>query len=144
MDYHVALVLLQILISLIGVGVTWKIFKLLNHGNMWWVMSLGFVVFILNSFVYLLAPSTPFWVEMKIDYCPLIARACFVLSVSRFLFLATKEHNAKVRAEEGLDSIISKIRVLTDKNEMGCTFWNPVIGCQNPHNTENDIAQYEK
>jgi len=110
------LLAIQLFIAILGVHLTWKIWKLINHGNGWWLMSLGFIALFIQTIITLLAPKTShFWYDIRLIYMPILVRLFFVLSVSRILVVVGSEHNDRLSAERKVKDNLKKIRELTFK-----------------------------
>lgn len=134
MSLQVLLISIQILVAVVGLGITWRIFKLLNHGNAWWLMSLGFFIFIFQSLLGLFAPHISGWWDFRLLYLPIIVRVLFVVSSARILFVARREHEELLKSKGETKEIFIRLRELTEKSDPTCSYWDPIKGCQNPLN----------
>jgi len=127
----------QIILCCVGIWASYYIFKLINHGNAWWIMSLGFFALLLANVFTLFYASAEWYVPIRVLWLPLFIRIAFVCSVFRILKAAEREHNSRIKAESATSIALEKIRELTLRMSNICPFWNPLKGCENPDNPNN-------
>jgi len=120
--------LIQLVVPIFGTIITWKIYKLINHGNGWWLMSAGFFMFFIQTLITLFAPKdSAFWYDIRLVYSPVLTRSFFLLSAYRILLAATEEHKEKLAAEHAAEDNLSKLRELTEKIDnvvTNCNYWD--------------------
>jgi hypothetical protein len=141
--YDFTFYIAQIIVSLVGMYYTLKIYKLLNHGNFWWMMSAGFFLFILATISRMFIPHSNSWYgDWNVLYIPLAIRLAFVISIHRIYTRAMAEHEEKLDALSHKNEILEKLRILTESHTMGCPHWSVTDGCQNPINPNS--TNYKK
>jgi uncharacterized membrane protein len=105
---------LQIAVAAYGVSTTWRIYKIINHHNFWWVMSLGFMGFMVASILRFHLPHSDVWYgDINVLYLPLIIRILFAISTYRILDRTIIEHRHSTETEKELQKTIKKIRTMT-------------------------------
>ena len=137
---NIGVLWVQISLCLLGIWATYYIFKLINHGNAWWVMSLGFIILLANNLLSIYFYNSPWYIPMRTIWMPLATRIAFVISVFKILKATEREHKFRVEAESKIKENFSKLRELTEKMEVVCPFWSTSRGCQNPDNPANKLV----
>lgn len=125
--YDIVFFTLQILVSLYGITLTWKIWKLINHGNAWWLMSVGFLLFIVSTIVRIFTHDAHLlYDQLSTLYLPLIVRCAFVYSVYRIYIASKREVEHRLEAEKKVKSNLKRIKELSAKldPESICPHWD--------------------
>jgi hypothetical protein len=137
-EYDNFFLFLQIVVSLVGLILTLKIHQLLNHGNYWWLMSVGYIFFIIASIMRFFVPHAQEWYgEWNVLYIPLAIRLAFVISTWRIYIVARNEHQEKIEANGKVNLVLDRLREFTNRTTDVCPFWKPGHGCTNPDNPKN-------
>ena len=106
---------IQIALCLVGIVSTYYIFKLINHGNAWWVMSLGFIMLLIANLFTLFSSHEAWYLAVRTVWLPFVIRIAFVFSALRILRASEKEHKARIDAEKMAETNFKKLRELTKK-----------------------------
>ena len=106
---------IQIILCCVGIWATHYIFKLINHGNVWWVMSLGFIMLLIANLFTLFSSHEAWYLAVRTVWLPFVIRIAFVFSALRILRASEKEHKARIDAEKMAETNFKKLRELTKK-----------------------------
>lgn len=118
-----SLLFIQIILCAFCISMTYRIFKLINHGNMWWVMSLGFILLLIANIFTLFYSSSPWYMQTRTVYLPFFIRIAFFISIFRILIATQREHAYRQAAERAVETNLEKIRELSAKID------NVVVNC---------------
>jgi|WetSurSiteA1Bulk_404760.scaffolds.fasta_scaffold06841_8 hypothetical protein len=146
--YDIFFLLLQIVVSIMGLNYTIKIWKLINHGNAWWIMSIGFLLFIFCSLSRMFVPHSTMWYgDWNVLYTPLLIEGAFTFSAYRIYIASKREVEHRLAVEKKVKINLSRIKELSAKldPESICPHWDEIKHyCHRQKKYLKEIKSYRK
>jgi hypothetical protein len=105
-----AIGIFQIVAQIVTAIIAFRIYRLINHGNWWWMLSGAFILMACRRVTALLSlHEVGSWVSiLDKSVLPLVITLCLVAGMYRLSQATKVEHQAKLSAEQNMD-ILKKL-----------------------------------
>lgn len=110
---------LQVLFYLAASIFAYKTYKILNHGNWWWMLSVGFFLMSFKSFLsfftYTSCQINNFITYFRLSFLPFIISVLILCGMIKMYKLAKREHNSHLETKHNMVKLQKLTKTLTRK-----------------------------